>query len=179
MCHLQSDGVASVSVERKKLTPTQQAILHKARDNPEWSNSKIAESVGCSSSHVSETLKQWNPEKMDEDGTVPDPSSGYTDSIPVEEVEDGIYPIAIVAVSVVWIASVGMFFSGSDFIVVFGSVVMFGSWIALPVVIALDTISLHNQKAPFRPNRVIWPTASLVLGVIGGFAYLATRFSNL
>ncbi|KKF39902.1 hypothetical protein FK85_24860 [Halorubrum saccharovorum] len=168
-----------MSAERKKLTPTQQAILHKASENPDWSNTKIADSVGCSSSHVSRTLNKWEPEEMDDDGTVPDPSSGYTDSIPEDEVDSGIYPVAILAVSLGWILGVGMMVAGTDSIFLLGMFVAFGTWLALPVVIALDAISLHNQKAPFRPNRIVWPAVSLVLGVIGGVGYLATRVSNL
>jgi len=165
--------------ERKKLTSTQQAILYKSDENPDWTKSKIADSVGCSTSHVSETLNRWEPDDMDEAGTVPDPSSGYSDTIPAEDVESGIYPQIILGLSLAWIAGVGTFFTGSDTILLMGMFVMFGTWLALPVAVALDTISLHNQKAPFRPNRILWPAISLILGVIGGFAYLATRLSNL
>lgn len=168
-----------MSAERKKLTPTQQAILHKAAENPNWSKTKIADSVGCSTSHVSRTLDKWEPKEMDDDGTVPDPSSGYTDSIPADEVDSGIYPAAILAVSAGWILGVGMMFAGSSSLFWIGGFVAFGTWLALPIVVTLDAISLHNQKAPFRPNRVIWPVVSLTLGVIGGFGYLATRVSNL
>lgn len=56
--------------DRKQLTATQQAILYKADENPEWSNTKIADEVGCSDSHVSKTLNQWESWEMDEDGTV-------------------------------------------------------------------------------------------------------------
>ena len=56
--------------DRKQLTTTQQAILYKTDENPEWSNKEIAEAVDCSQSHVSETLDRWDPSDMDEDGTV-------------------------------------------------------------------------------------------------------------
>ena len=59
-----------------KLTPTQQAILYKKDENPEWSDSEIADAVGCSRSHVNETLNRWNPEDLNEDGTVDTPPSG-------------------------------------------------------------------------------------------------------
>jgi len=168
-----------MSAERKKLTATQQAILHKAEKNPEWSNTQIANAVGCSDSHVSKTLNKWEPDELDEDGSVPDPSLGYADAIPSEEVDSGIYPLTIVGVSVAWLAGLGLIFIGYDTAALLGLFVMFGSWLALPVVVALDTISLHNQKAPFRPNRILWPGLALVLGVVGGFAYFATRISNL
>lgn len=168
-----------MSDDRKQLTSTQQAILYKKDENPDWSNAEIADAVGCSDSHVSTTLRKWDPEDMDDDGTVPDPSSGYPDSIPAEEVDSGIYPAAILAVSAGWILGVGLMFAGADSLFLLGGFVAFGTWLALPVVVGLDAISLHNQKAPFRPNRLIWPAASLVLGVIGGFGYLAARMSNL
>ncbi|GAB7095289.1 hypothetical protein JCM30237_24420 [Halolamina litorea] len=57
--------------DRKQLTPTQQAILNKAKENPGWQNTEIAEAVGCSDSHVSRTLNKWSPNEMDSDGTVP------------------------------------------------------------------------------------------------------------
>lgn len=59
-----------MGAERKKLTPTQQAILHKADESPEWSNTEIANAVGCSDLHVSKTLNQWEPWEMADDGTV-------------------------------------------------------------------------------------------------------------
>ncbi|SFR33359.1 hypothetical protein [Halogeometricum limi] len=56
--------------DKKELTATQQAILYKKKDHPDWANTEIAESVGCSDSHVSSTLKRWNPTEMNSDGTV-------------------------------------------------------------------------------------------------------------
>ncbi|WP_123621088.1 hypothetical protein [Halorubrum sp. CSM-61] len=168
-----------MSEDRKQLTSTQQAILYKKDENPNWSNAEIADAVGCSDSHVSKTLRKWDPDDMDDDGTVSVPSSEYPDAIPAEEVDSGMYPAAIVGVSIAWIAGFAGIFAQASFITVIGSLVAFGTWIGLPIVIALDTISLHKQNAPFRPNRIVWPAVSLVFGVVGGFAYLVARVSNL
>jgi len=61
----------------KELTATQQSILYKKRDNPDWDNTEIADAVGCSDSHVSETLDRWDPSDMRDDGTVPKDSGSW------------------------------------------------------------------------------------------------------
>ena len=48
-----------------QLTPTQQAILYKKDDHPEWTNREIADAVGCSESHVSETLNEYSLDDVD------------------------------------------------------------------------------------------------------------------
>lgn len=48
-----------------QLTSTQQAILYKKDDHPDWTNTEIAESVGCSESHVSETLNEFSIDDVD------------------------------------------------------------------------------------------------------------------
>mgnify|MGYP006289854519 CR=1 FL=1 len=171
--------MSGVSDDRKQLTSTQQAILYKKDENPDWSNTEIADAVGCSDSHVSTTLRKWDPDNMDDDGTVSVPSSEYPDAIPAEEVDSGIYPAAIVGVSIAWIAGVAGIFAQGGATTLLGTLVAVGTWIGLPIVITLDSMSLHKQNAPFRPNRIVWPAVSLVFGVVGGFAYLVARVSNL
>jgi len=68
--------------------PTQQAILYKKGANPNWQNTEIANAVGCSDSHVSDTLNRWSPDEMDEDGTVPGQSTISLGSLIFGSVED-------------------------------------------------------------------------------------------
>lgn len=42
-----------------ELTDLQAAILHTADENPDLSQSEIADRVGCSAAHVSKTLDQF------------------------------------------------------------------------------------------------------------------------
>ena len=63
-------GQQHVETEVKKLTATQQTILYKKRDNPEWTNIQIADAVGCSDSHVSTTLSDYQPDDLRDDDAV-------------------------------------------------------------------------------------------------------------
>ena len=51
---------------KDRLTATQQAILYKKDDHPEWTNQEIADAVGCSESHVSRTLNNYSIDDVDD-----------------------------------------------------------------------------------------------------------------
>jgi hypothetical protein len=54
----------------KGIRPLNRQSCLKKDEKPEWSNTEIADAVGCPDSHVSDTLNRWDPDDMNEDGTV-------------------------------------------------------------------------------------------------------------
>jgi len=130
-----------VSDDRKQLTPTQQAILYKKGANPNWQNTEIANAVGCSDSHVSDTLNRWSPDEMDEDGTVPGQSTISLGSLifgSVEDVDrDSPAPFSVgfgvVAIGIgLWVWWILVLMNPGEFSETIGNAVMFTSlWLLL------------------------------------------------
>lgn len=159
-----------MSDDRKQLTPTQQAILYKKGANPNWQNTEIANAVGCSDSHVSDTLNRWSPDEMDEDGTVPGQSTISLGSLifgSVEDVDrDSPAPFSVgfgvVAIGIgLWVWWILVLMNPGEFSETIGNAVMFTSlfWLLVfPVGVFLDSWVLHRVDAAWRPNRIVWPS---------------------
>jgi len=148
--------------------PTQQAILYKKGANPNWQNTEIANAVGCSDSHVSDTLNRWSPDEMDEDGTVPGQSTISLGSLifgSVGDVDrDSPAPFSVgfgvVAIGIgLWVWWILVLMNPGEFSETIGNAVMFTSlfWLLVfPVVgVFLDSWVLHRVDAACatEPNR--------------------------
>jgi hypothetical protein len=182
--------VSGVSDDRKQLTPTQQAILYKKGANPNWQNTEIANAVGCSDSHVSDTLNRWSPDEMDEDGTVPGQSTISLGSLifgSVEDVDrDSPAPFSVgfgvVAIGIgLWVWWILVLMNPGEFSETIGNAVMFTSlfWLLVfPVGVFLDSWVLHRVDAAWRPNRIVWPSIAFFVPVIGASMYALYRLSR-
>nr|WP_155821846.1 hypothetical protein [Haloferax sp. BAB-2207] len=157
--------------ENRQLTAKQQAILYKKRDNPNWSNTRIATAVGCSDSHVSETLRNYDPDKLNDDGTI---------AVPVESGKEsaGGRLKWVVASLCVQFWGIMYAFGGPNGGAVSGDqavLVFLFAWIVTPVVIFADAQLQHAEQVSNRPNRVVWPIASFFIPVVASLYYVVKR----
>lgn len=159
--------------EAVHLTAKQQTVLYKKRDNPQWTNTRIAEAVGCSDSHVSETLSRFEPEELRDDGTVLIDVAEPADRKlgPIRRVEW----VGLSAVVQVCGLFVGFNPRASASVAGIALLAFSLAWLLCPVVVFLDAINLHRFDTDFKPNRLVWPITSFLVPVAGVVYYLFKR----
>ncbi|AHZ24441.1 hypothetical protein E6P09_16040 (plasmid) [Haloferax mediterranei ATCC 33500] len=157
--------------ENKQLTAKQQTILYKKRDNPGWSNTRIANAVGCSDSHVSETLRNYDPEKLNDDGTIPVPVE------PDKESAGGRLKWVIISLCAQgWGLLYAFGGPSTEAVTADQALLVFGiAWLIAPVVIFADAQLQHKEYASYRPNRIVWPTIAFCVPTLGTLYYVVKR----
>jgi len=150
------------------LTDLQAEILEQRKQNPDQTQAEIADSVGCSPQHVSNTLKKYDTVDLSTHDISPSSSASHP-----KWGKAGV--VAALAVGAQILAVVNLFNSSLQIAAGNAWLLFISGWLVAPPAIFADALSLHRLNAPVRPNRLTWAAGSLFIPLLVPGAYLIKR----